>query len=1257
MASANASRRSLAILGTWTLAVAGLALLGTGLTARLAPTSLLVPGSPSARAHAALEREFGNSVPVTILLEGPPAAIDGALSRLGAGLRAEGDVRVMAPPASGRRGRGSLRPQPGKALLIADFQRPESAAMSEVVPAVRRVVEAEVKPPLRAHVGGVAAISTALQEDALHATHEAELLVAPILVLVLLLVFRSPVAAALPLLIGAATVLAGRGLLLLCTYAIPVNALAVAIASMMGLALGVDYALLMVSRFRQERDASASVDAAIATAAKAAGRTIAFAGGTLALVMLTAALIAPGDLLGSVAAGVVVSTLLSVGLAISLLPALLRCLSSQLERWRLPGLARSGRLLGLARAAAARPWIAIPLIALPMLAIAAPAVGLAIGPPDPRQLPPSDPTRQGFEALREAIGPGWAAPIVVLASAARGTISEPDRLEAISRWQEEVARDPDVAAVIGPASLQRASDPVDRARRAYASAPGRLRQARRGLASLRAGLREAGDGVAILRRGLGDGAAGAAALARHGREAQRGAQRLAGALGDAASGAARLSAGLDKGERSAARLVRGQRRLAQGAARVARGLRGIELTLRASMGQVRAASAQLRAWSGWLRALQAPTALAGEQLDRALRALAATPEAERGPRYSALVAAVEQAAALVGAPGAPAAARPPGLPADAPRSVAAALVEAEEQLAASLDSARSLPGQIERLATAITRLRRGSDRVAAGSRASAGGTRRLRSGLRRLRHGGERLEAGIAATRSGGERLDSGLTAIAAGADRLAGGLRAGRRRSGALASGLAEPDRPLRRYATELHGYQRDLGALRTRAPGAIDSGYLLLTALDGTVPGVREQISQVVNLDRGGQAARLLIVPRAGPNAASTRRLGRRLRARLPALARASDTTVEIGEGAQSLVDYTDATLRRLPWLVLALSLVSTAALVAVLRSLPLPILAIALNLLTIAAAFGALEILFALDLLTGPPYVDAISAAGVLTIMFALSIDYEVFLLARMREAWLQSRDYRFAIDQGIARTAGVITGAAAIMSSVFLVFATAEIASLQQFGAGLTFAVALDATVVRLVLLPALMRTLGPRAWSLPGWLDRLVPAIDHGDGEPAEQSREPTPEPDSAVALLGAATHDEHRRLLELLSEVEAAGELRRPERVVVLVRELRRIAEPHFGYEQEALFPQLTGAVGRERIERLRAAQERMVADLTRIEELAGPASVDESAAAETRRLLRSARSSVAACDALTEDQVAHQGEEVAERVLAARRRAFSPSR
>jgi RND superfamily putative drug exporter len=477
------------------------------------------------------------------------------------------------------------------------------------------------------------------------------------------------------------------------------------------------------------------------------------------------------------------------------------------------------------------------------------------------------------------------------------------------------------------------------------------------------------------------------------------------------------------------------------------------------------------------------------------------------------------------------------------------------------------------------------------------------------------------------------------------------------------------------LAGYQHDFGKLRDRSPGAIDSGYLLLTALDGTVPGVREQVSQLVNLDRGGRTVRMLVVPRSGPGSPATRRLGERLQRDLPALAAASDSEVAVGEGAQSLSDYTDATMDRLPWLGFALCFVSGLTLIAVLRSLLLPAIAVALNMLTIAAAFGALQLFFGAGLMVGPPYIDAISAAGVMTIMFVLSIDYEVFLLTRIREVWLASEDHELAITEGLASTGGVITGAATIMCSVFLVFATAEIASLQQFGAGLAFAVILDATVVRLVLLPALMRAVGPRAWWLPAWLDRLIPQIEHG-GEPAAE-QPPVPAqtllaplrsqaapaqiapapvqslPAPAAQRLEAAAHAEHSRLLKLLAEIELASEDRDAGRVVTLVDELRALAQAHFSYEQSSVFPHLAEAVGAAHIEEMQAAQGSVVEALVRIEELAGPATVRESAASETRRLLSSARQSVISCDALC-DAIENQSEAVAEAALAERERALA---
>jgi len=127
-----------------------------------------------------------------------------------------------------------------------------------------------------------------------------------------------------------------------------------------------------------------------------------------------------------------------------------------------------------------------------------------------------------------------------------------------------------------------------------------------------------------------------------------------------------------------------------------------------------------------------------------------------------------------------------------------------------------------------------------------------------------------------------------------------------------------------------------------------------------------------------------------------------------------------------------------------------------------------------------------LGGHPYVDTVGAGAIFGVTFGLSIDYTVFLIARMRERYDVDGDHRAAIAFGIERTAGVITGAAAIMAAVFVAFALAPIATVSQMGIGLTVAILLDATVVRIVLLPALMLLIGERVWTVPPVLDRILP---------------------------------------------------------------------------------------------------------------------------------------------------------------------------
>lgn len=243
---------------------------------------------------------------------------------------------------------------------------------------------------------------------------------------------------------------------------------------------------------------------------------------------------------------------------------------------------------------------------------------------------------------------------------------------------------------------------------------------------------------------------------------------------------------------------------------------------------------------------------------------------------------------------------------------------------------------------------------------------------------------------------------------------------------------------------------------------------------------------------------MPEAGANDARTGALRDRLEAEMPGLARATGARAHLGGVAAQVDDYSRVLGGRLPLLVIALSVVSLLVLVVVLRALVLPAISVALNLLTVGASFGVVALLFqgGDPLLGGPGWADILSLLGTFTIVFGLSLDYQVFILTRMREAWDERNELDHAITHAITKTGRVVTGAAAIMGGVFVAFTFSELTIIRQTGVGLAVAVLIDATLVRLVLLPAAMRLAGRWTFSLPGWLERRLPRIDLEPRDPA-----------------------------------------------------------------------------------------------------------------------------------------------------------------
>ncbi|MGH9040300.1 MAG: MMPL family transporter, partial [Acidimicrobiia bacterium] len=217
-----------------------------------------------------------------------------------------------------------------------------------------------------------------------------------------------------------------------------------------------------------------------------------------------------------------------------------------------------------------------------------------------------------------------------------------------------------------------------------------------------------------------------------------------------------------------------------------------------------------------------------------------------------------------------------------------------------------------------------------------------------------------------------------------------------------------------------------------------------------------------------------------------------------------VKVGGATAAVVDFSRYTADRLPWFIGAVLVLSFLLLMVVFRSLLVPLKAVVMNLLSIGAAYGVIVAVFqwgwGASLIgigrEGP--VEAWAPMMLFAILFGLSMDYEVFLLSRIREEYDRTGDNALAVANGLASTARVITAAAAIMIFVFGSFVLGVDRSIKLFGLGLAVAVLFDATIVRMVLVPATMELLGERNWWLPKWLDRILPNIkveaDHDDLE-------------------------------------------------------------------------------------------------------------------------------------------------------------------
>jgi putative drug exporter of the RND superfamily len=238
-----------------------------------------------------------------------------------------------------------------------------------------------------------------------------------------------------------------------------------------------------------------------------------------------------------------------------------------------------------------------------------------------------------------------------------------------------------------------------------------------------------------------------------------------------------------------------------------------------------------------------------------------------------------------------------------------------------------------------------------------------------------------------------------------------------------------------------------------------------------------------------------RVAPEASPTSEAARALSAGIRDMQPPEDARIWVAGVPAGTQDYIATLYSYFPWIVLFVILVTAAVLLLLLRSVLLPVKAVIVNTLSIAAAFGVLVWVFQDGNLEGLLRFDSSGAIEadlpilLFCSVFGISMDYEVFLLSRMREAWLETGDNRASVAFGLEKTGRIVTSAALIIVVVAASFAFTSIVITKALGVGLAVAVALDATVIRILMVPAAMRLLGSWNWWIPAWLDRRLPRVE------------------------------------------------------------------------------------------------------------------------------------------------------------------------
>lgn len=985
---------------------------GTKLQSVMTRGTLMIPGSESAQVRDLTAAEFPNNTEnqLVLVFNSDSFTVDDPEYRDLVGdvledIRDVDAVTSITTPWDAGLGDLLMGDDDHSIAVLLDITPPEGEALDTAVVPQLKAVTKEAPDGIQVYLTGDAAANYDLFDQILEDVAVAERFVIPIILVILMVIFGSVVAAAIPAVLGIISVAVSMGLFYFYAKNYPVYDVATALISMMGMGVGVDYALFLVTRFREELAAGRDPDEAARRTVATSGRAILFSGATVVVSVLSLFIVRT-SVIRSLAVAMAVVVLVAVGAAETLLPQILRLLGPKINALRLPLQTSSpGAEHGWRRWAMQimrRPILFTALSVIPLALLAAPALRMSFGMPNISLLEDTAESRQGYNILEEQFSPGLLAMVEVTVTVPEGTVADADNIAKVYDAVEAIKEDPGVDSVVSYVSLD-PSWTLDDYEDLYVNGVQKLAD----LPDL-SGL----SGLSGLTSQLFGGASGLT--------------QAAYVLNEVQTGLLTLQDNMYK-------LSGGSEDMAQGAAQAREGLGKIRTGLQQAEAQVEAGAGQYQQLADGLN-------MAQDQLDQAISGLddmIITTKLLDQSNYRDVYTAVMTARMVLA-----------GGSEEGP-----SMAESVEQGAASLQQLAAGIGQID---ASLGQVEEALDAIASGAQASSSGQQQVAEALGQAASG-----LGVLSSK------------VAGAGDALSG-------------AGIDIGDLDLSDFDFDLSNFALAADIDPSEVLSKSDLSLRMVQAAGG------EMFSTLVNLDHGANIARLMVIPKTGPDEQETTDTIHRLRDTLHA--NFAELDPKVGGYVAMLADSNDHMAWALPRVIALALAITFVVLMILLRSVLLPLIAVILNTCSVCASYGVLVKIFQDGFLSGALrftplyYLESPVVVMLFAVLFGLSMDYQVFLLSRVKEAWDATQNNEESVAFGVAKTAGIITGAATIMVLIFVTFGLTGMLTIKEMAFGLAVAIFLDASVVRLMLAPALMRLPGKWNWWAPAWLQRLLPNL-------------------------------------------------------------------------------------------------------------------------------------------------------------------------